>query len=443
MPPPELAADAPVLDVAHPLEVGAVPVFRHEADAAVLDRADRGCGERRDAHVPLVSEPGLDHGDAAVAARDREAVRLDLLDEARGLEVGDDALPRLEPVEPAIGCGRLVVDSGVGRQDVDERQAAALPHLVVVEVVRRRQLHAAGAERGIRELVREQRDLAAGQRQRERRAVKPAIALVVRVKGDGDVAEHRLGTRGRDGHVTLAVRERIADVPERAVLLLGLHLEVGHRRLQHRIPVDEPLAAVDEPVLVQADECRLHGTRHPGIHGEAVAAPVDRGAEPAHLARDRAAGFLLPAPHARREGIATEFVARLALGHQLPLDDHLRGNARVVRARLPQGAVARHAVETGEGVHDRVLERVAHVERPGHVRRRYDDAEGRPVARRREEASSLPTLVSAFLDVARRVGLVHAPGVARLSRRARAARAGPRRRVPAGPRAAGRSLART
>ncbi len=310
MPPPELAADAPVLDVAHPLEVGAVPVLRHEADAAVLDRADRGCRERRDAHVPLVGEPGLDHGAAAVAARDREAVRLDLLEEAGGLEVGDDALPRLEPVEPAIGGGRLVVDLRVRRQDVEQRQAAALPDLVVVEVVRRRQLHAARAEGGVRELVGEQRDLAAGERQRERRAVEAAVALVVRVKGDGDVAEHRLGARRRDRDVALAVRERIADVPERAVLLLGLDLEVGDRGLQHRVPVDEPLAAVDEPVLVQADEGRLHGARHPGIHGEAVAAPVDRGAEPAHLARDRAAGLLLPAPHARGEGLAPERVAR-------------------------------------------------------------------------------------------------------------------------------------
>src|SRR4029077_9323832 len=35
--PPQLAADTPVLDVAHPLEVGARPILRHEARAAVLD----------------------------------------------------------------------------------------------------------------------------------------------------------------------------------------------------------------------------------------------------------------------------------------------------------------------------------------------------------------------------------------------------------------------
>src|SRR3546814_6115804 len=41
VPPPELARDAPRLDVAHPLEVGLLPVLRHEHGLAGLDRLDR------------------------------------------------------------------------------------------------------------------------------------------------------------------------------------------------------------------------------------------------------------------------------------------------------------------------------------------------------------------------------------------------------------------
>ena len=58
--PPELAADAPVLDVAHPVVVGVLPVVRHEADAPVLHRGDGRSGQGRDAHVPLIGEIGLD-----------------------------------------------------------------------------------------------------------------------------------------------------------------------------------------------------------------------------------------------------------------------------------------------------------------------------------------------------------------------------------------------
>src|SRR3546814_21180809 len=46
MAPPQLAADAPVLDVVEPLEVGGLPVVGHEADATGFDRIDRGPGDR-------------------------------------------------------------------------------------------------------------------------------------------------------------------------------------------------------------------------------------------------------------------------------------------------------------------------------------------------------------------------------------------------------------
>ncbi len=103
---------------------------------------ERGLGQRRDLHVPLVGEIGLDDGVGAVAARHVELVRLYLLDEARGFELGDDLLARHEAIEPAEPLGRVLVELRVGREDVDLRQVVPLAHLVVVEVVRRRDLDA-------------------------------------------------------------------------------------------------------------------------------------------------------------------------------------------------------------------------------------------------------------------------------------------------------------
>ena len=57
MPPPELARDAPVVDVAHPLEVGLRPDLRDEADRAVLDGAGcAGSASGCDLHEPLRRE---------------------------------------------------------------------------------------------------------------------------------------------------------------------------------------------------------------------------------------------------------------------------------------------------------------------------------------------------------------------------------------------------
>ncbi len=54
--PPQLPADAPVLDVAHPFEIDGGPVFGNEANVSRLDGADRGRRERLDVDEPLVRQ---------------------------------------------------------------------------------------------------------------------------------------------------------------------------------------------------------------------------------------------------------------------------------------------------------------------------------------------------------------------------------------------------
>ena len=98
---------------------------------------------------------------------------------------------------------------------------------------------------------------------------------------------------------------------------------------------------------------------------------------------------------------APEVEPVFAFRAELTLDHHLRGDAGVIRARLPQRRVAAHAVPAGERVHERVLERVPHVQRAGDVRRRQHDAIARAVALRRERARGFPTFVDAGFDFAR------------------------------------------
>ena len=54
----------------------------------------------------------------------------------------------------------------------------------------------------------------------------------------------------------------------------------------------------------------------------------------------------------------------------LTLNQHLGGDTGVVGARLPQGVATLHAAETDQGVHDRVVKTVTHVQAAGDVRRR-------------------------------------------------------------------------
>ena len=221
------------------------------------------------------------------------------------------------------------------------------------------------------------------------------VTLIRRVDRHGAVAKHRLRAGGGDrdivalfarDHVAVlvlldigvgfAAGQRVLEVPHVAVDFLVLDFEVGNRGFELRIPVDQPLAAVDQPFLVEADEHLQHGGRQALIHGEALARPVAGSAQPLQLVEDLAAGFILPLPDPLDELLASHLAARhvLAALGELPFDDHLGGDAGMVHPRLPENVVAEHALVADQDVLQRVVERMAHMQRAGHVGRRDHDA---------------------------------------------------------------------
>jgi hypothetical protein len=82
---------------------------------------------------------------------------------------------------------------------------------------------------------------------------------------------------------------------------------------------------------------------------------------------------------------------------QLTRDHQLRRDTGVVDPDEKQRPVAEHPLPAGEHVHKRVLKRVAHVQRPGHIRRRYNDREwfgiGVLIDLGRKKPFGLPSLV--------------------------------------------------
>ena len=87
------------------------------------------------------------------------------------------------------------------------------------------------------------------------------------------------------------------------------------------------------------------------------------------------------------------------LGVQLTFNHHLRGDTGVVGTHLPQGVFALHTVVANEGVHDRLLKAVAHVQKAGDVGRWNHYAVGLALALRREIAFAFPFLVERLFDV--------------------------------------------
>src|SRR5262249_49529428 len=144
----------------------------------------------------------------------------------------------------------------------------------------------------------------ADRRQANAAADERAVPVIVRMDGDGGVAEHRLRPRRRHLDRAAAVSERIAELVEHAVGGGVLDLEIGECRTAARTPIDQIAIAVDQPLLVEPDEYLAHGAGEPLVHGEALARPIARHAEALELHDDRAARGIAPAPHALDERLA-------------------------------------------------------------------------------------------------------------------------------------------
>jgi len=406
MTPPQLARDAPGLDVFEPVEPGLLPGLGDDPDVAVLHRLQRGKRELGRIDIPLVGEPWLNDDSGAVAVRRRDDAILDVDQSAFLFEPGDDGLARLFPRE----AEQILRDEAVLRlhheslsvehvKHVGGLEPRALADLEVVEVVTGRDLHRAGAELGIGMLVGDDGNQAPGDRVFELLADQSAIALVLRMHRDRHVREHRLGPRGRDLDRAAVIGERVAERPELALDVLRLDLEVADRGLELGIPVHEALFAIDEVALVELDESVSDRALIALVHGEALVCPVAGGSEPPQLACDRAARLRLPFPHMLEESLPPNFRAVDPLAREIALHDHLRRDPCMVRPDDPQSVLAEHPLAAGEDVLQRVVERMPDVERAGDIRRRHHD---RPRSRvgtlGPEQAAAFPMRVPAILD---------------------------------------------
>ena len=303
MPPPELARDAPVADSLEPAQVHLLPAARKDGQLPLLDRLERGLGERLHRHEPLEGKVGLHDRVAALAVPDGVAVRLHARDEPPVLQRLHDARPRFLARQPAE-IPRVLVHGRVGVHHHDGGQAVPLAQLEVVGIVGRRHFHRARPELWIHRLVEDDRDLAAEERQDGRSPLERGVALVLGVHRHRHVPQHRLGARGRHHDVLLRPLDGIHQVVELAVRVLMVHFLVGERGEASRAPVDDPVAAVDESLVVETHEHFADRAREPLVHGEALARPVHRIADAPHLGGDPFVIMCLPLPDFLEEGLA-------------------------------------------------------------------------------------------------------------------------------------------
>ena len=292
------------------------------------------------------------------------------------------------------------------------RNATAFGDLIVVEIMRAGDLHGTRTKVLVRVFIGDDRDQAAvflgADGDFDQLAHDGGITLVRWVHSHRAVAQHGFGAGGGDGDIValflkrdVAVLvllhigvgrptcERVFEVPHVACDLDILYLKVGDRGFKMRIPVHQPLAAVDQTLVVHLNKDLDDGVVEIGrvlvpgagvalgaCHGEGGALEITGGAETLQLFDDGAAGFLFPFPDLLEELGAGEIGAFLAVLGQFTLYHHLGCDACVVGAGLPERVIALHPLPADQDVLQRVVEGMTHVQDAGNVRRGDHDAVG-------------------------------------------------------------------
>ena len=156
--------------------------------------------------------------------------------------------------------------------------------------------------------------------------------------------------------------------------VFGVHFIVGHSRLQMRVPVNQPFAAVDQPVPEHLEERPPDRFGADLIEGEPCPPPVATRPERFELTDDPLLVGVLPLPDPVDQRLAADVVPRQPfLFEHPPLDDRLRGDAGMIRPRHPQGLIPLHPLPPRDEILTRSIERMPHVQRPGDVRQRDHD----------------------------------------------------------------------
>ena len=227
------------------------------------------------------------------------------------------------------------------------------------------------------------------------------VARIIRMHCHRRIAEHRLGSGGRHDDSLVAALDRVGEMPEVTLDVPVHHFEVGKGRVAAGTPGDQPLAAVDQPLVVEVLEGAANRARRSRVHREGEARPVARCAEDPHLLADPAAILVHVFPDAFDEFLAAEIVPGQPFLRNQPLDHPLAGDAGVVGAGQPERRVTEHAVPPDHDVLDRDEERVADVQLAGDVRRRHDDDERFSVSpiRRLKVSRRIPLVVETLLNL--------------------------------------------
>mmetsp|Transcript_14060 Transcript_14060/g.31148 ORF Transcript_14060/g.31148 Transcript_14060/m.31148 type:complete len:516 (-) Transcript_14060:459-2006(-) len=382
--PPQLPTDAPILNVIKPVEPRLLVFLGQDLQLPATYSGGGPGGELLAVHPPLGDQVGLDDVSGARAPTKAHCVGLLVHKEPLSSQRLLNGLSRLVSVL-AHKLATQFVDMPIVVENRDKFKCVPLPHVVIVGVVGRGNLHRSRPELLVHVRVGHHHHTSVGEEGvHQLLAHQRGVALVLGVHGHGHIAEHGLETRGGHGDAGVGALHLIAKRSQRPTLhrlraprnrdhrppheVIVIHFKIRQSRAKMGAPVHQSCPAEDLPLLVEAHEGFLHGCAQHLVHGESLSGPVHRHTDAPQLHLNTLTVLLLPVPHTLQESFPTVVVPGLLLVHEKLLLHHRLGcNTGMVHTRNPAHHSAGHAVPSAQRILNGHSQRVPQMERSSHV----------------------------------------------------------------------------
>lgn len=147
-------------------------------------------------------------------------------------------------------------------------------------------------------------------------------------------------------------------------------------RYDSAAPVDDIIALIDQPFVIEPDKDLAHGLGQSFVHREAFPIPVTGSTHALELIDNGAALIGFPLPDPFNEFFPTKIMPGFLFRGQLAFHHVLSGNTGVIRTRHPEGVVALHPMIAGEQILQGVVQGMADMEYAGHIGRRNHNGKG-------------------------------------------------------------------
>ena len=373
--PPQLAADAPVADVLHPVIIHFAEPFRHKLRPALPHSGDSRFSQGLHLHKPLFAQPRFHRRiPVAVAEAHVMAVVFNLHQQTQLFQFFNNGLPALHGIHAGKASG-ILVHGAVVVGHRDNLQVVPLGHFKVVRVMGGSHLHRAGAELFFHIIIRDHWNFLVHDGQDHFLSHQVRIPFIGGVHGHAGITQH--GFRPGSGHhdAFASVGAGITDMPQVAGHILVFHFRVTDGALAGGAPVDHPVSAVDQALFIQPDKHLTHRAAAAFVHGEAFPAPVAADTHLPLLVHDTSAVFFFPVPGALQESFpADSFFGQAFFPHGFHNPDLCRDGGMVSTGQ-PQGGITLHPVIADRGILHDAVHGMAHMQLAGNIGRRHNDGE--------------------------------------------------------------------